>query len=70
MLALVLELKTMQQAFAAASASGLGWEVLFVHCTQHFLQAVSECVLAVEMLTCSYSQWDNKTNENTTDTSL
>ncbi len=45
MLALVLELKTMQQAFAAASASGLGWEVLFVHCTQHFFQAVSECVV-------------------------
>ena len=62
----------MQQAFAAASASGLGWEVLFVHCTQHFLQAVSESVksLAVEMLTCSYSHWDNKTTETTTDTSL
>ncbi len=72
MLALVSELKTMQQAFAAASASGLGWEVLFVHCTQHFFQAVSKCVksLAVEVLTCSYSPWDDKTSENGTDTSL
>ncbi len=42
MLALVSELKTMQQAFVAALASGLVWEVLIVHCTQHYFQAVSE----------------------------
>lgn len=72
MLALVLELKTTQQAFAAAQASGLGWEMLFVHCTQHSFQAVSECVnsLAVEVLTSSYSCWDDKTIENRIEASL
>ncbi len=61
----------MQQAFAAASASGLGWEGLFVHCTQHVFQAVSECVKppVVEVLTRSYSPWDDRTSENRTDTS-